>query len=117
VVDLVHAIGDAIEGVDGGGHVAGDGQAATVGLGGDGTQDVGLDLGVDLDLLEVRIGVGVDGGDGLGGRLHIDVAEGERTTAVDQAGQEEMWSECVLVVDLVAEGGEELESPPHRGWW
>ncbi len=76
MVDLVHAVGDAVEGVDGGGDVAGDGEAAAVGFGGDGAEDVGLELGVDLDLLEGGVGVEVDGVDGFGRGFGVDGAEG-----------------------------------------
>ncbi len=88
MVDLIHAVFDSFEGVHGGGDVAGDGHSALVGFGGDGFEDVGLYLGVDLDLFELCVGVEVDYGGGFGGVFDVDVAECEWTAAIDEAGEE-----------------------------
>jgi hypothetical protein len=47
-----------------------------LGFGGNGAEDVGLELGVDLDLLEMVVGVEIDDADGLGGGVGVEGAEG-----------------------------------------
>jgi hypothetical protein len=109
VVDHVHAVGYALEGIDRVGDVAGDGEAAAVGFGADGAEDVGLELGVDLDLVEVGVGIGVDGVDGLGDGVGIDGTKGQRAAGVDEASEEHARAEVVFGIDGVADVDKEVE--------
>ncbi len=109
VVDLVHAGVHTLEGVHRCGDVAGDRHAQTVRLGADRLDDVGLQQGVQLDLLEAGGMVPVHDCRGFLGSFYVHRAERCGAAAIDEASEQQPGAEAVLCVDGLSHRGQELK--------
>src|SRR5580704_12018325 len=109
VVNLVHAIVDAVIRSHALWNVAGDGHPKLVRVAADGFDILGLHRAVNLHLLKPGVVVTLHPRLGIGGRVHARDPDRIRAIAVDDPGQQHVWTESLAAVHRIPHRCDELE--------
>src|SRR5215204_5869963 len=78
-------------------------------FGADFLQDFGFDRAVNLDLIESRVVIAINGGACFFGRVGTDDPDGSRVLAVDNSGKQHSWSKPATFFYRVANGNDKIE--------